>query len=78
MTFRRFWGGIETMRRRNSMMKDERESGGAADCALCIRRKGCENAQEGSYCTKYQSREPEPEGEDPNKKWLTGQEYEDG
>lgn len=44
-------------------------------CETCVlRKKGCEQAQEGSFCTRWQSREPEPRGKDPNQAWLQGEE----
>lgn len=46
------------------------------DCCICIHRKGCERFREGSFCTRFQGKEPEKEGEDPNRKWERGEEVE--
>ena len=42
------------------------------DCCTCIKRKGCEMYAENSYCTRWQGKEPEPEGTDPNEAWMRG------
>ena len=44
------------------------------DCCTCIHRRECERYRENSYCTKWQSREPNPEGPDPNELWKRGEE----
>jgi len=46
------------------------------DCMKCIHRKTCGRAAEGSFCTRYQSREPEPEGINPNELWERGEQVE--
>lgn len=44
------------------------------DCATCIRWRTCERAAENSFCTMWQSREPEKREPDPNKLWEQGEE----
>ena len=41
------------------------------DCCVCIHRRGCERQAENSFCTRFQSREPE-RYEDPNQAWMRG------
>ena len=44
------------------------------DCSVCILRKeGCENAQEGKFCSRFRSHAHEPQGTDPNKLWEQGE-----
>lgn len=46
------------------------------DCSVCIHRKeGCENAEEGKFCGKFQSRkfDPTERGIDPNELWEKGE-----
>lgn len=45
------------------------------DCCVCIHRSGCERQAENSYCTRFQSREPE-RYEDPNEAWMRGDDVE--
>lgn len=44
-----------------------------ADCESCVKREECPLAAFGMFCTRYQSRVPEPEGEDPNELWRRGE-----
>ncbi len=44
------------------------------DCCVCIHRKKCKRYQEGSFCTMFHGRDPEPEGPDPNQAWIHGEE----
>lgn len=46
------------------------------DCCVCIHRNGCDRAEEGTFCGKFQSKKPEPRGTDPNKAWEQGEEVE--
>lgn len=46
------------------------------DCCVCIHRNGCERYQANSYCTRFQSRDPEYREPDPNRLWETGEEVE--
>ena len=46
------------------------------DCCTCIHRTTCQRAAEGTFCTMWQGREPQPQGEDPNEKWKRGEEVE--
>lgn len=46
------------------------------DCCTCWKRSSCERYAEGSFCTQWQSREPQPQGEDPNDLWKRGEEVE--
>lgn len=46
------------------------------DCGTCIRRKTCERAEDGTFCGQWQSREPQPKGEDPNELWEKGEDVE--
>ena len=43
------------------------------DCCVCIRRKSCANFAEGSFCSRFSSREFDPQGEDPNDLWRRGE-----
>lgn len=42
------------------------------DCCTCIRRKECDRYSEGSWCTRWQSREAEDRKPDPNEEWMKG------
>lgn len=43
------------------------------DCSVCVlRKKGCRQAAEGTFCTRFRSAETEPEGTDPNAAWRRG------
>ena len=44
------------------------------DCGTCVLRKGCPSAAEGSFCTRWRSKEPEKREPDPNRAWETGEE----
>ena len=46
------------------------------DCCVCIHRKECENAQEGKFCGRFQSKAFEPKGVNPNDLWEKGEEVE--
>lgn len=43
------------------------------DCCTCVHRSECERFAEGSYCTRWASREPEERKPDPNEQWMTGE-----
>ena len=47
-------------------------------CETCLRRRECPNAQEGTFCTKWRSREvpAERENEGPADAWSRGEESE--
>lgn len=42
------------------------------DCYTCIRWDECPDAKPGQFCPRWQSKQPEPEGEDPNDAWARG------
>ena len=44
------------------------------DCGICIHREDCPLAMLGYFCTRFQSHEPEPKGEDPSEAWRWGEE----
>ena len=46
------------------------------DCESCIHVKACVFAAFGKFCPMWQSREPQPEGEDPNEAWRRGDDIE--
>lgn len=46
------------------------------DCCVCIHRRECDRAQEGSFCSQFRSKEFVPQGEDPNDLWRRGEEVE--
>lgn len=49
------------------------------DCSVCIHRKeGCEQAEEGKFCGRFQSKtiDPREKGVDPNWLWEHGEEVE--
>ena len=48
----------------------------APDCCTCAERRECPRAAEGSFCTRWHSREADPRGEDPNRQWETGEDTE--
>lgn len=64
------------MRRKHRVDNRQEAERKKPDCCLCIHRKGCERYAEGSWCTQFQSQEPEPEGKDPNEAWKRGEEVE--
>lgn len=43
-------------------------------CETCIHKDGCERAKALAFCPMWQSKEPEPKGEDPNEAWRRGEE----
>jgi hypothetical protein len=45
-------------------------------CETCIHRKVCEHRAENSFCTRWQSKEPQPVPPDPNELWKQGEEVE--
>ena len=47
------------------------------DCYTCIRWDECENAVAGKFCPMWQSKEPEPKGEDPNDAWNRGDDWDE-
>lgn len=51
-----------------------REGEQRPDCCTCIHRKQCERYAEGTFCTRWASREPDPQGPDPNEQWERGEE----
>lgn len=65
-------------KRKNSvgLLRDEQIRSSGPDCSLCIYRADCERRSEGSFCTKFQGKEPEPKGTDPNELWKRGEEVE--
>lgn len=44
------------------------------DCTKCRHRDGCPRFQEGSWCTRYATREPRERGTGPAEKWARGDE----
>ncbi|MBR2664832.1 MAG: hypothetical protein IKE25_14055 [Clostridia bacterium] len=42
------------------------------DCGNCIHNEDCALALLGHLCPKWQSREPDPKGLDPNEAWSRG------
>ena len=44
------------------------------DCGTCVLRKGCAAAMEGTFCTRWRSKEPEKREPDPSRAWETGEE----
>ena len=42
------------------------------DCDTCAKRKECDKAQSGRFCTGWRTREEEREGIDPNEAWTRG------
>lgn len=46
------------------------------DCTTCCRRKTCERAEEGTFCSSWARREAEAKGSDPNELWRTGADVE--
>ncbi len=63
------------MRRGSNLITDSCAAGSAPDpdCARCIHRKeGCEQAMEGTWCTRFQSRDPRDRGMGPSEAWEKG------
>lgn len=44
------------------------------DCATCWQRDKCADAQAGTFCPMWQTRQPEPRQPDPNDLWNQGEE----
>lgn len=44
------------------------------DCATCWKRGSCAMARDGGFCTAWQSREPQPRGQDWAEAWSRGEE----
>ena len=44
------------------------------DCASCWKRDVCERAQEGTFCTEWQSKVPKERHPTPDELWETGAE----
>ena len=63
---------MKTMRKKRTVSNPEESQ--KPDCCVCIRRNGCERYQENSFCTRFQSAEPDPQGVDPNRLWEQGEE----
>ena len=53
------------------MGKHEHPTG--PDCANCWKRHICPNAQEGKFCSRWQSTKPEAREPDPNDLWRQGE-----
>ena len=45
----------------------------APDCDHCFLRDSCPDAEPGSFCVMWQSREPKPREPDPNDLWRQGE-----
>lgn len=45
----------------------------APDCDRCWLKDVCEDAQPGSFCTMWVSREQAAKGPDPNEQWRKGE-----
>ena len=43
------------------------------DCTTCWKRKECERAEEGTFCTQWARTEPEAREPDPNDQWRAGE-----
>ena len=61
---------------RESRRQEQEEKALGPDCKTCIHREECEAAQDGHFCPSWQSRAPEPKGEDPNDAWARGDDVE--
>lgn len=44
------------------------------DCMTCRKQEECSWAEAGTFCPQWQSKEPQPRGENPNSRWLRGEE----
>jgi len=44
------------------------------DCLNCWKRETCARAKPGTFCTRWQSRSPQPKGKNPNQAWREGDE----
>ena len=60
------------MRARHKVDNYDAQQAAGPDCSTCIHRKTCERYAENSFCGRWQSRQPEPEGTDPNEAWKRG------
>lgn len=45
-------------------------------CEICWKRDQCAEAEEGKFCPQFASEEPAVEGEDPNDRWMRGEDAE--
>ena len=45
----------------------------APDCDRCWLKDVCDDAQPGSFCTMWVSRDPAAKGPDPNEQWRKGE-----
>lgn len=64
-------------------MNDERTKTSGPSCLTCVHADACghqpvEAVRDRVFCAQWQSREPEPKGEDPNDLWNRGEESEFG
>ena len=59
--------------RRKKRLKARWDERPDVDCVTCYRRADCDRAAENSFCSMWQSAEPEARGEDPNAGWLRGE-----
>ena len=44
-------------------------------CDTCVKLETCPRAAENGFCPMWQSKEPEPKGEDPNRRWRRGEDF---
>lgn len=42
-------------------------------CESCIERDSCAEAENGKFCPKWHSQEPEAREPDPNEQWMRGE-----
>ena len=62
------------MRKRRAVEnRTEKDEKARPDCSVCIHRDGCALYAENSFCTRFQSSEPE-RYENPNDLWERGEE----
>ena len=45
-------------------------------CENCVRREECNDAREGYFCPRWNSRTPEERTPDPNEQWQRGEDAE--
>lgn len=57
---------------RKSRRQGMEEKALGPDCATCIHLEECDAAEDGHFCPSWQSRAPEPKGENPNDAWRRG------
>ena len=63
-------------RRRRPKVGNRPGEPAAPGCETCALRKTCEQAEEGTFCTRWRSRAPEVKTErDPNEAWVMGDDY---